>query len=84
MQNDPGGREGGRRVLDKPEFIFVNWREMLNQVALSVPQRKAHAEGVEAYLQYCPDNGISVGVANQSSFPSPIRPIGPIRPLFSQ
>lgn len=58
-----GGREGDRSALARPEFIFVNWREMLNQVPLTVPQRRTYGEGIEACLQYCRDNGISVGVA---------------------
>jgi hypothetical protein len=68
MQNDPGGGESGRSALARPEFIFVNWREILNEVPLSVPQRSAYAAGIEAYLQYCRDNGISVGVATAMDF----------------
>ena len=62
MQNVPGGQAEARKALEVPEFIFVNWREMLNQEPLAVPARRACVQAIEAYLDHCRNNGVSVRV----------------------
>ena len=68
MQNAPGGQAEARKSLQVPEFIFVNWREMLNQEPLAVPARRAYVQAIEAYLDYCRNNGVSVRVETAKGF----------------
>jgi len=49
-----------------PELIFVNWREMLNQVPLTEPARRGYVRVIEGYLDYCRFNRMSVGLETRA------------------
>jgi hypothetical protein len=46
----------------KPELIFANWRELLNQLGVAPRVKRIYAVAIEGYLDYCRRNGVSVGI----------------------
>jgi len=43
-----------------PEVIFTNWREILNCAPIAYPLRRDYIRAIEAYLDYCRHNGLSI------------------------
>ena len=68
MQKGPGDQEKAGSILRVPEFIFVNWREVLNQVPLSVMARRTYVQAIETYLDYCRNNTVTVGKESARGF----------------
>jgi integron integrase len=68
MQSGVGSQPGGLNSLVTPEFIFVNWREQLNQVRISGAIKRSYVEAIEGYLDYCRNNGVSVGISTARGF----------------
>jgi hypothetical protein len=51
-----------------PEIIFTNWREILNFAPVPHALRQAYIHAIEAYLDYCRLNGISVTKQSARNF----------------
>jgi integron integrase len=55
---------------EAPEFIFTNWREILNLSPSPVALRQGYTAAIEAYLEYCRRNGLSVTKQSARNFMS--------------
>src|SRR5215471_15428412 len=51
-----------------PQIIFANWREALHQSGLSSAIQTVYAMAVQAYLDYCAHNAISVTTDSARAF----------------
>jgi integron integrase len=70
MQTPPGDNLAPKSVPGKPQIIFANWRERLNELSLTVAGRQAHTAAIEAFLDYCRLTGLSVEVKTARDFMS--------------
>jgi len=55
---------------EAPEVIFTNWREILNLAPAPYVLRQAYTRAIEAYLEYCRHNGLSVTKESARNFMS--------------
>jgi hypothetical protein len=70
MQTPPDDNLAPKSVPGKPQIIFANWRERLNELSLTVAGRQAHTAAIEAFLDYCRLTGLSVEVKTARDFMS--------------
>lgn len=57
-----------RGVPQGPELIFTNWREILNLSPSPYTLRQGYTRAIEAYLDYCRRNGLSVTKESARNF----------------
>lgn len=67
MQQDPS-QSHAPEPRAVPAVIFTHWREILNQVPLTVRVRRLYELAIEGYLDYCRLNGVSVQVETARGF----------------
>jgi hypothetical protein len=70
MQTPPDDNLAPKSVPGKPQIIFANWREGLNELSLTVAGRQAHTATIEAFLDYCRLTGLSAEVKTVRDFMS--------------
>jgi len=57
---NPEQSSSSKALPATPEIIFTNWREILNFAPIPFEVRRDYTRAIEAYLDYCRHNGVSV------------------------